>query len=108
MSWIIDHLIEDRIEWDDETKCIMKNHDMNIDDFFWLVEEQLPPRLRDKLHINVQSDPYHLRTTVTFTSKADTRVQHECELEPIRCNDARSLALKISDKDIAHLCMFFN
>lgn len=85
----------------------MKN-DLTIDDFFWLVEEQLPQRLRDKLHIDVQSDPFHLRTTVVFTSRSDTRIRHECELESIRNDDARSLALKISDKDIAHLCIFFN
>jgi hypothetical protein len=77
------------------------------DTFFWLVVEQLPPRLRPLVDVKVKSDPYHIKTIAVFTDKALPERTYECELEIIRPEDARSLALKIPDLALAHICVFF-
>jgi len=83
------------------------NNNVILDEFYWLVQEQLPPRVRENVIVNVHSDAFHLKTTVEFTDKRNTLNTYACELERVRQDDERSLALKIPDVAMAHLCMFF-
>lgn len=67
-----------------------------------IVRSQLPRTLADRLHIELRSDPYHLRTTARF--KDDSGRKYECQLENDRIG-TRVLACRIPDVFLARLCV---
>jgi hypothetical protein len=65
-----------------------------------LIRAQLPRAFRDKLHIDAQFDPVHLRAIARFVDKQGR--MFECHLEDIEVGGYER-QLKIPDSFLAHL-----
>lgn len=76
----------------------MANH---VRDLISIVHAQLPVGLRDKLSVDVESDPYHLRVKAKFKDQQHrtwevSLIEEMFEGVPLRC--------KVPDEFIAQLC----
>lgn len=65
------------------------------------VLDQLPRMVKDRVQVEITSDPYHLRTIARFTDDRGRKYETKLENEWF---GAAKLACKIPELFIAHLC----
>lgn len=74
---------------------------MGFTDINQYVLDQLPRAIKDRLQVEITSDPYHLRTLARFTDDRGRKYETKLENEWF---GAAKLACKIPENFIAHLC----